>query len=43
MTKLTVATEAPDFTLLDVNNQPVQLASFRGRKAIVLIFNRSFL
>ncbi|MBB2992464.1 peroxiredoxin (alkyl hydroperoxide reductase subunit C) [Mycolicibacterium iranicum] len=33
-----VGDPAPDFTLKDQNNQPVSLASFRGRKNVVLVF-----
>jgi mycoredoxin-dependent peroxiredoxin len=29
---------APDFTLKDQNNREVQLADFRGRKAVLLVF-----
>ena len=29
---------APNFTLKDQNNQPVSLADFRGRKAVLLVF-----
>ena len=30
--------QAPDFTLKDQHNQPVSLADFRGRKAVLLVF-----
>ena len=30
--------EAPDFTLRDLNQQQVELASFRGKKPVVLFF-----
>ena len=33
-----VGTEAPDFTLQDQNKQPVTLSSFRGEKAVLLVF-----
>ncbi|MDX3194614.1 peroxiredoxin [Streptomyces sp. MN03-5084-2B] len=33
-----VGSEAPDFTLNDYNKQPVQLSSFRGDKAVLLVF-----
>ena len=29
---------APDFTLKDQHNQPIRLADFRGRKAVLLVF-----
>lgn len=43
MPKVQLNTPAPDFTLLDVNDQSVRLADFRGRKNVVLVFNRGFL
>ena len=33
-----VGAPAPDFTLKDQNNQPVSLADFRDRKAVLLVF-----
>jgi len=33
---------APDFSLNDLNGQPVQLSGFRGAKNVVLVFNRGF-
>lgn len=33
-----VGSEAPDFTLNDYNKQPVTLSSFRGSKAVLLVF-----
>jgi peroxiredoxin len=33
---------APDFTLADFDGRPVSLASFRGRRHVVLVFNRGF-
>ena len=33
-----VGTEAPDFTLPDAYKNPVSLADFRGRKAVLLVF-----
>ena len=35
---LDAGTMAPDFTLKDQNNQPVRLADFRKRKAVLLVF-----
>jgi peroxiredoxin len=34
---------APDFELLDINGQSVRLASYRGKKVIVLAFLRGFM
>lgn len=33
-----VGTEAPDFTLKDQNNQEVTLSSFRGERAVLVVF-----
>jgi mycoredoxin-dependent peroxiredoxin len=33
-----VGSEAPDFVLKDQNNQEVRLSSFRGRRAVLLVF-----
>jgi peroxiredoxin len=33
---------APDFTLMDTNDKEVRLSNFRGKKSIVLVFNRGF-
>jgi peroxiredoxin (alkyl hydroperoxide reductase subunit C) len=33
-----VGTQAPDFTLRDQNNEEVSLSSFRGDKAVLLVF-----
>src|SRR3982751_5374278 len=35
---LDVGAIAPDFMLKDQNNQDVRLSSFRGRKAVLLVF-----
>jgi len=43
MPKVQLNTPAPDFTLSDVNDKSVRLADFRGRKNVVLVFNRGFL
>ena len=42
MARLTT-TAAPDFTLDDFQGQPVSLASFRGQRNVVLVFNRGFM
>jgi len=38
LTPLPVGVEAPDFTLRDQNNEVVTLSSFRGSKAVLLVF-----
>jgi mycoredoxin-dependent peroxiredoxin len=35
---LEIGAQAPDFTLKDQHNQPVSLADFRHRKAVLLVF-----
>jgi peroxiredoxin len=37
-TNLKVGDNAPDFTLPDINNKPVKLADFKGKKPVVLAF-----
>ncbi|HET6877450.1 MAG TPA: peroxiredoxin [Jatrophihabitans sp.] len=36
--KVAVGDEAPDFTLRDQNNEQVTLSSFRGNKAVLIVF-----
>jgi peroxiredoxin (alkyl hydroperoxide reductase subunit C) len=38
LTPLPAGTQAPDFTLRDQNNEVVTLSSFRGSKAVLLVF-----
>jgi peroxiredoxin (alkyl hydroperoxide reductase subunit C) len=38
LSPLPVGVEAPDFTLRDQNNEVVTLSSFRGSKAVLLVF-----
>jgi peroxiredoxin len=33
---------APDFSLVDTHDQEVHLSDFRGKKNVVLVFNRGF-
>src|SRR3978361_1440858 len=39
LTPLSVGTEAPDFRLRDQNNEVLTLSSFRGSKAVLLVFD----
>lgn len=38
MAPLAVGDTAPDFTLRDQNNRPIELAAYRGRKDVLLVF-----
>ena len=42
MSKIALNKSAPEFELDDYMGQPVKLADFRGKKNVVLIFNRGF-
>ena len=42
MPRVSLDTIAPDFTLPDLNGDPVSLSDFRGRKNVLLVFNRTF-
>ncbi len=43
MTKITLNTPAPDFTLSDVNGSDVSLADFTDKKNVLIVFTRGFL
>jgi peroxiredoxin len=43
MTKVTLHTAAPDFSLADFNGSEVKLADYRGAKNVLLVFNRGFM
>ena len=40
MTKISLNTPAPDFTLQDFKGEPVSLSDFHGKAHILLVFNR---
>ena len=42
MPRVALNVPAPDFTLPDLNGSPVSLSDFRGRKNVLLVFNRTF-
>ena len=42
MTRIKQNTIAPDFTLADHQGQEVRLSDYRGRKHVLLVFNRGF-
>jgi peroxiredoxin len=37
------AAMAPDFELTDTAGRPVSLSDYRGKKNVVLVFNRGFM
>lgn len=42
MARVAVHTPAPDFALEDFRGQTVRLSDYRGKKHVVLVFNRGF-
>jgi len=42
MSRVSLNTPAPDFTLPDFSGKPVTLWDFRGQKNVLLVFNRTF-
>jgi len=42
MSRIALDTPAPEFTLADFSGSPVSLSDFRGRKNVLLVFNRTF-
>lgn len=42
MPRVALNVTAPDFTLPDLNGNPVSLSDFRSRKNVLLVFNRTF-
>ena len=42
MPRVSLDAIAPDFTLPDLNGNPVSLSDFHGRKIVLLVFNRTF-
>lgn len=42
MPKVELNAPAPDFTLNDFQGRSVKLSDYRGRKNVVLVFNRGF-
>ncbi len=38
----TKASPAPDFTADDADGNSIQLSSYRGKKNVLLVFNRGF-
>ncbi len=42
MSRAELHTPAPDFALTDFNGRDVRLSDFRGKKNVLLVFNRGF-
>lgn len=42
MPRVAIDLPAPDFSLPDLNGKPVRLSDFRGKKNVLLVFNRGF-
>lgn len=42
MAKIKQNIPAPDFTLPNFEGNPITLSAFRGKKHVILVFNRGF-
>ena len=42
MPRVSLDQPAPQFSLLDFSGSPVSLSDYRGRKNVLLVFNRGF-
>lgn len=42
MPRVSLNQTAPDFSLPDFNGKPFKLAELRGKKNVLLVFNRTF-
>jgi peroxiredoxin len=42
MTRISLDVPAPDFELIDFEGRSFRLAALRGRKNVLLVFNRGF-
>jgi len=42
MPRIEINAPAPEFTLTDYTGQIVRLSDYRGRKNVLLVFNRGF-
>lgn len=43
MAKVELNASAPDFTLTDYTGRKITLSQFRGKKNVLLVFNRGFM
>lgn len=42
LNRVKIGHPAPDFTLEDMNGRKISLSDFRGKKNVVLVFNRGY-
>jgi mycoredoxin-dependent peroxiredoxin len=42
MPRVSLDAVAPEFSLPDLHGRPVSLSDYRGRKNVLLVFNRTF-
>jgi mycoredoxin-dependent peroxiredoxin len=42
MPRVEIHSQAPDFSLKDLNGKTITLSEFQGHKNVVLVFNRGF-
>ena len=42
MSKVSIHTPAPEFTLPDFQGQSISLSDYRGKSHVLLVFNRTF-
>lgn len=42
MPRVSLDSPAPEFSLPDFTGRPVSLSDYRGRKNVLLVFNRTF-
>ena len=42
MPKVQLDTQAPNFTLSNIEGSPISLSDYRGKQNVLLVFNRGF-
>lgn len=42
MPRVSLNEQAPEFSLMDFSGETVNLSDYRGRKVVLLVFNRGF-
>jgi peroxiredoxin len=43
MAKVSISTQAPEFTSQDIHGNAVSLSNFTNKKNVLLVFNRGFI